>query len=350
MKRIERLLPALAILALCGTLPALVAFPAAAQTGNREQVRDYLDRTEELILWARDLVAETESGPARRVLQSAADLHQRSRRAYEGDRPVQALEISRRARTATFHSVRLAREAMGLQERIRIRAERFGDVHRQLTERARETRNQQATDILDQARRKADRARELYRQGDFKLAWKMLEQAGDLNRRAARLLADAGGPERLDNELERTTGLLDRTAERLGAEAEPRALDLFEQAREALDRAYRARDEGQPGRALQMADLARQLARRAEGIAGAGAGVGSDEVERQIERFDERFGRVADQVREAGNDRARDFLDRARRTRDQAAGDLAAGNHEQALRRIRGAHDLLGQAEDVMRR
>jgi hypothetical protein len=176
----------------------------------------------------------------------------------------------------------------------------------------------------------------------------MLEQAGDLNRSAARLLADAGGPERLENELERTTELLDRTAERLGPDAEPRALDLFAQAREALERATRARDEGQPGRALQMADLARQLARRAEGI--AAGGVGSDEVERQIERFDERFGRVADLVREAGDDRARDFLDRARRTRDQAAGDLAAGNPEQALRRIRGAHDLLGQAEDVMRR
>jgi hypothetical protein len=284
------------------------------------------------------------------VLQSAADLHQRSRRAYEGDRPVQALEISRRARTATFHSVRLAREAMGLQERVRIRAERFGDEHRQLVERAREARHERAGDILDQARRKADRARELYRQGDFKVAWKMLEQAGDLNQRAARLLADAGGPERLAVELERTAELLDRTAERLGPEAEPRALELHAQAREALDRAYRARDEGRPGRALQMAGLARQLAHRAEGMAGGGDAVGPGEVERQIERFDDRYGRVADLVREGGDDRAGDFLERARRNRDQAAGDLAAGNPEQALRRIRGAHDLLNEAEDVMRR
>jgi tetratricopeptide (TPR) repeat protein len=348
MKRLERFLPALVPLLVIGVALAILAPRAVAQAQSREQVREYIDRTEELILWARDLVAETESGPARRILQSAADMHQRSRRSYEDNRPLQALEISRRARTATFHAVRVAREALGLQERIQIGADRFGDEHRQLTERAREVRHQQAADILDQARRKADRARELYRQGDFKLAWKMLEQAGDLNRRAARLLADAGGPERLDAELERTAELLARTRDRLGPDADARALDLLEQAQGALERARRAREEGRPGQALQLAGLARQLVHRVEGTVGSGPR--EEDVRRQIERFDDRFDRVAERVRDVGDERARDLLQRARGNRDRAAEDLAAGDTDQALRRIRAAHDLLGQAEDVMPR
>jgi len=333
---------------LVGLLAAAWPGSAGAQMGHMDQVGEYLDRTGELIMWAGDLVAETESGPARRVLQSATDLHMRSHRAYQGDRPVMAMEISRRARTAVYHAVRLARQSMGLEERIRMRADRFGDEHRVLTERAREAGHERALDLLERARRKADQAREQYHQGDFQLAWKMLDQAGDLDRRAARMLADAGGPERLDSEIERTGELIARVEERLGTDAGPPTLDLLDQAREALRRAREARDQGRPGQALQHAGLARQLAFRAEGAAGLGPD--EEDVARQIERFDERYGRLADAVRDGGPEQARDFLDRARENRDRAAGDLAAGDTEQALRRIRAAHDLLHQAEDAMRR
>jgi len=337
------LIPALLLVAF---LVAAVS-PAAAQMHGQDQIMEYMDRTEELIRWASDLVAETESGPARQVLRSAVDLHMRSRRSFEGGQSARALDISRRARDATYHSVRLAREAMGLEERIRMRADRFQDQHHQLMERAREVNHRQAEEILDRARLKADRAREQYRQGDFKLAWKMFEQAGDLQRRAARLLAETGGAERLDREFEVTADLIDRTGERLGPNADPKALDLLNQARETLGRANQAREQGNQGQALQLGDLARQLAHRA----GSLGGLGPDEeaVRRQIERFEERLDRVSDQVRESGSDRARDFVNRAVDSRNRAEQHLRNGENEQALRRVRTAHDLLGQAEDLIR-
>ncbi len=324
------------------TLPT----PAQAQMGG-DSIRQYLERTDELLGWARELVGETESGPARRVLRQAHELNQRGWGLMERGMMMESLAVARRARDAMWHSVRVAREAMGLEERIRTRSERFRDQHGHLMERAREARNQQALEFLERSRQQADRALDIYRQGDFKLAWRLLEQAGDLMRRSARLLADGGGPERLELELERTRQLIDTTRDRLGADATESQRKLLAEAEEALQRAMSASDQGQPGRALQMVGLAGKMARRA---AQQNQGSGDeDAIQRQLDRFDGRAERIADRVREAGSDPARQAYDRALRQRDEAVAAQQAGDAERALRQVRAAHDLLNRAEDLTR-
>lgn len=329
----------------------LVAFglgprQAVAQQGG-DNIRQYIERTEELLIWAHELVAETASDPARRVLKQAAGLHQRSRDLFAQGHMIEALSVARRARDAMWHAVRVAREAMGLEERIRIRAERFRDQHGQLMERAGETRNRQAREFLDRARQQATRARDLYQQGDFELAWKLLEQAENLMQRAARLLADSGGPERLENELNRARELIDRTRDRLGPAAGKGPRQMLAEAEEALQRALRARDQGHPGRALQLTALAANLARRAG--SGESDGRNDEAVRRQLERFDARAGRIGDKVRESGSQPARKMFERARKQRDKAAAAQRRGDGELALRQIRAAHDLLDQAAELTR-
>ncbi|MDX2474748.1 MAG: hypothetical protein QNL91_13695 [Candidatus Krumholzibacteria bacterium] len=326
----------------------LTLLPATAEAQNHsDSVRQYIERTEDLLVWAQGLVSETQSDPARRVLRQAAELHQRSMGLFERGMMIESLGVARRSRDAMWHSVRMAREAMGLEERIRIRTERFRDQHANLTERARESRNEQALEFLERARQQADRARDIYHQGDAKLAWKLLEQAGDLMHRSARLLADGGGPERLKSELERTRQLIDRTGERLGSEADPHQRQLMGEAEEALQRALVAQAEGQPGRALQMVGLAANLAHRA-GEASAGT-PDNEAVERQMERFAARAGRIADQVRDSGSSQARDMYERALHQRDRAVEAQQAGDSELALRQLRAAHGLLNQAEELTR-
>ena len=194
---------------------------AAAQGSGMEQVQAYIERTEDLLIWARGLVGETQSVTARTVLRQAGELHQRSQRMMGQGMMMEALGVSKRSRAAMWHSVRLAREAMGLEERIRIRAERFSDQHSQLVERAMEAGNRQAMDFLRRSENNAAKAREQYHQGDFKLSWKMLEKAGNLMRRAARLLADGTSTERFDMEIERTRMMIERTAESLGDNPNP---------------------------------------------------------------------------------------------------------------------------------
>jgi tetratricopeptide (TPR) repeat protein len=327
-------------------LVVLVPSRAMAQAGG-DAVRQYIERTDELLQWAQGLVRETESEPARRVLQQAVELHQRSLGLMERGMMAESLGLARRARDAVWHAVRVAREASGLDERIRVRAERFQDEHRNLVERATDARNRSALDFLERARSQAERARDIYQQGDLKLAWNLMETAGDLMHRAARLLAESGGPERLTSELDRTRELIDRQRERLGAGATDAQSQLLAEAEEALQRALAARDEEQPGRALQLVGLATSLARRA-GDGDAATGPGVDAVRRQMERFDARAERVADRIREANSPPARKMFERARQQRDRAAEALGGGDRELALRLIRAAHELLDQADEIL--
>ncbi len=334
---------------LCGLLLiGSILQPGLAQAQMvSDNIQQYIERTEELLIWAHGLVTETNSEPARRILRQAADMHQRSMGMLERGMMMESLSVARRARDTMWHAVREAREAMGLEERIRIRSERFRDQHGHLMERARESHNEQALEFLERARRQAGRARDIYHQGDFKLAWKLLEQAGDLMRRSARLLADSGGPERMERELERAQQLIDATRDRLGTEATANQRQLLAEAEEALQRALAARDQGQPGRVLQMTGLAANLARRA--AQGAGLGPDEDAVRRQLDRFDTRAERIGDRVRESGSAPARKMYERALGQRERAVAAHRAGDAELALRQIRAAHDLLNQADELSR-
>jgi len=318
-----------------------------AQTGGRDQLQQYLERNQELLEWAKELVVETGSGPARRVLSQANDLHQRSQGLFQGGRMLESYNVARRSRAAIGHAVRIARESMGLEERIRIRADRLREQHGQLMERARDLNSAQAVDFLQRARLQADRAREQYRQGDFKLAWKILEQADDLMRRAARILADAVGPERLEREIERTGMLIGQARDRVADDPDAAGRKLLEDAEDAQRRAREALGQGETGRALQMTTLARRLATRAGRMQGSAPD--QEAVRRQLERFDERATAIGDRIREAGSEPARNIYEKARQRREQAANSLAAGEDEQALRQIRAAHDFLNQAEDLIR-
>ena len=119
---------------------AMLPPTASGQMGNSpDMVRDYIERTEELIMWAEELVAETESGTARNVLQQAARMNRQAAGMHNSGEVKRAGNMAQRSRAAVWHAVKLARESMGLQERLRVRAERYGELHRNLTERAQDT-------------------------------------------------------------------------------------------------------------------------------------------------------------------------------------------------------------------
>ena len=332
------------VLLLC-VLVALSSGSARAQ--DAEDLADYIDRTGELLQWAKELVLETENIPARRVLREAADLHERSLGLVAESRPYLALGVARRARSAVWLAVKLAREALNFEERVRISAERFRDRHGQLLERARDARNEPALSVLRQAENQAQRAREQYLQGDARLAFEYLENAEQLLHRARRLLDEGGSPDRLEQDLERTRILIERTRERLGDRADHSSRKLLEEAVQALDRAQEHMAQNQPVRARHMLGMAHRLARQAADQAGHKPA--DDSVVRQIERWDNRSARVEDKIREADSRPAIKAYRRALEHRRRAGDSLAADEIEQALRQIRAAHQMLDQAEKMIR-
>jgi len=338
------LLPVMLVL-----LGMVLAPPVRAQSmGHTDLVSAYIERTDELIEWAAELVAETESGTARSVLRQAKDMNRRASDNVEQGRPDRGANMARRARAAVWHAVKLAREAMGLQERLRVRAERFIELHRHLSERARDLGHEGALDLLRKAEGQSHRAREQYLQGDLRLAWQMFERAEDLTSMAARLMAETGDPAQLEQELERVQDQLDRAHERLGDDLSDQARRSLGEAEEALDRARNHLSAGEPGRAMQMIGLARRLADRALDRRG-GSGGTREAVERQLERFDSRLVMVQERTVEQDNEQARNLVNQARGHRDRAESALARDAMEEALRQIRAAHNLLEQAERTLR-
>ena len=318
-----------------------------AQENSSEYIQEFIARNAELLDWARGLVRETESQPARRVLEEAHSLHRRSVGMLEQGRPALAFGAARRSRAGLWRAVGLAREALSYEERLRLRSERFQDLHAHLLDSARESQDRRALDFIQRAEAQALRAREQYQQGDARLAFNLLETAEQLLQRAARLLAEGAGPERLERNIEQTATMLEQTREILRDSADQAALNLLAEADEALDRARDHQDQGQPGRALQMSGLARKLAGRARA-----QGEGSlDEtlVREQMARWDDRVIVVGEKVADAGNEAARHHLEKARQHRERAGQALAAGHLEQALRQIRAAGDQLSQAEGLTR-
>ncbi len=331
-------------LVLLASLGLGAAQASAQQAGDA--VAEYIERTDELVQWAGELVRETDSGTARTVLRQAEELNRRAEAEMGHGRTAQAMNLARRARAALWHAVKLAREAMGLEERLRLRAERYLDLHQELSERARDAGNEEAMELLRRAEHQARRAREAHLQGDMRLAWQMFERAEELTVRAARLVADGADPERLQAEIERAAALIERAREAQQGEPAPAVARQLAEAEEALERARAYLSQGENGRALHMATLARRLAHAAfDSSAPAPAAA----AERQIERFDQRVTVVGERIMDADNTRARDLLEQARGHRDRAGRTLAAGDAEAALRSIRTAHDILNQAEAMLR-
>jgi len=320
---------------------------ASAQGDPSDLVATYIERTAELLEQAWGIVSESDSQRARRVLREAGLLHQRSLERFDAGQMRLAGAISRRARAAGAHAARLARESLGYEERARMRLRRFRDAYDQIRERAFDQNSDRALRFLSEAEKQAFRAREQYAQNNFYMALGLLDSADALLSRAARILFQQGGRERLLRDLERTTALIDRTQQQLGPNADPAASEHLETARIAVARAYRHLDGGQVVQAMQQARLARRLARQAAGDGGDAPA--RESVQAQIERWDRRQSDVAAAVQASRSPQARGVYEQSVQHRARAGELLAADDLELALRQIKVALDMLHEAGELAR-
>jgi len=307
---------------------------------DRGTVEDFIDQTGALLDWAGEIVRDSGSLRARRVLGEATRLHSRSQSMLTQDHLAVTLSTSRRARAATFHAARLAREALVFSERFQLLSERFARRREDLQDKAQEGRNQMALDLLVRAEDQDIRAHEQYTQGDARQACRILEQVETLQNRAAGLLGVGPVPENLDALLSHTADRLDRAREMLGPGASARSLSLLKDAESALDRARDFQSRGMPGRALKTGELARDLIEKAM-LGPMGPDDPAEVAQRQIENWDARESRIPPDLDAA----LVDLMSGAREHRRSAQAMLEDGRPLMALRQIKLAHDLLDQVE-----
>ncbi len=339
------------VMAAATLLFAAVLLPAAstvlAQTPEQiDKAEEYVQQTGEILMRVRDIVDESESARARRVLAEAKKAYESSRELLARERLVMAVQLSQRAREGARQAERLARVDLASGERVRLRLDRLQELYEAVRERAVESGDEQALRFVREAERQYANAREQFAQTNFEIALNLLKSCETLLQRAARLVFEQGDRQRLESDLDRTEELVARARDQLDPGADRGQADLLARAEDNLGRARAALARGAPLIAMEHARRARGLARRA---LGEGTPLPQPEAVRdQIDRWEQRREAVAAAVAESDSEPAVRALRRAENQRDQAERALRDGDVEGALRLLRAAHDSLARAEDAL--
>lgn len=164
---------------------------AADLIGNhgrqQEQFGFYLSQTRDDIDALRDFVYESGSDAAIRLFEVGNEQVDQARQLFEMGRVQEAVRMLAQARSKIKQAERIVEVGdtpAGSMRAIEI-AQRRIEV---LSERAEESGNQQALQILEEAAEKLDRARNFHAEGEFERALVIVRIVMELNQQAARML------------------------------------------------------------------------------------------------------------------------------------------------------------------
>jgi tetratricopeptide (TPR) repeat protein len=250
------LIPAFAALAL-----VLAVAPAASQT--REEVQFALERTDDLIARATEIVAGTDNPQAHDELAFAVRLQTDARAQFAAGRLGLALDLTRRARLRADRAIALVR-GLPDPDRVLVQLERTRELLDRARERIAECDAERARAVLRAAIEMQARAEVAGREGRYLAALQLTLSARE---RALRALRMCNLEDNLREAAERG---LTRTDDLIG-----RARDLLtdrgdEQARRALERAIEVQTDAwaqfrneQLETSLRLTQSARTSAHRA---------------------------------------------------------------------------------------
>lgn len=354
----RRFLPSLVLVSLVASLGgSLGPVPAAAQlTGEpRERLEAELDRTDQVLDHAREVVGASESERARTVLANAEQAQAVARALFAecGRTNLRACEGSHkattRARREALHAIQIARDQSGLEQEAGRAIERVAHLLDEALVMAGEHPDPRTDRLLDEARSHLERAREQYQARQFAVAIELALAAERLVRQALDL-GERGdvNPERVLRELERTDRLLERASPEIRDSGNERAMRLLDQAIELQMRAHRQFDERRPLVAMRLTREAREQVlhalRMVEGPADPAG------VEKALAQTDELIERVESEVRASGIEEANRLLDAGLDHQQRARDLFKEGRLNPALAQTRVARNLVLEAANLANR
>lgn len=333
------------------TLLSLVLLSAwwatpSAQNWDRTDLASFIERNEELLGEARQLVRETNSVKARASLDAGEKLHRSSKELAANDRLLLAAQAAKKAREAILHAIAVAKRDAQLEERTYTAMERARDrleQGRRLFDEAGDRHGGPARKLLEEAHHQLERARSNARERMFEVALQLCNSSADLSTRAINLLKRDGGlAQRARREIARTDRILERAQSSLpgetseGRRAYEEAVHLQKRAREnAGNEQYRI--------AVELTQRAREMVLR-QLKQDAPDGPSPDRVARELAVTD----KLLTEARElAGENEIREslaILDEAGAVQARARARFDDGHPVQAHRLTVRARDLAKQA------
>lgn len=324
-------------------LLSLVSF-VSAQTGmrDRDRVRAELERTDQIIERARELIANSNYAGARIALEASVKLQNEAWEAFDNARINRELAIAKRltlqARQQARRAVSSGHAAEDNVSALQSKLERTTEMLSKARSMGGGFSNPRYQSVLDAAADLLDRAWEMYRDGQYRAALKLVNQAEE----TARKVVNASQQQQqrlgqLDRQAELIRDGLDRIESSLTECQSEVAGKLMEQAREAYRLAVQLRGENRYGAAIQSLKNARKLAEQA-----ARECRGGQSLTQRYDRLAAETDRMSEQVMPA-DDQARKLLDLIREQLDLAKDYLDSGDTKSATAAMRAAELTLGQ-------
>lgn len=334
---------------LCLVLVALAAgfAPAAHAQGGGNRVEEELQRTDEVLARAADLVRESDSARARDLLEQAFRIQAEARGHFGNGRMLQAGRLTLEARALGARAATLARDDGASRTRAERELERAIREIGHARERLATGASREADALLDQAAGLAERARGAFGEQQYEASLRLAVASQRLVAQAL-VLGGANAGRRLDRELERTDLLLERVGTIVHESGDAAAGALLESAHAMQRRAHEAARDGHPREAMVRTREARDLANRAR--ASLGGAEDHAAVEAAVAATDAALARAADLVRASDSRAAATLLERAQDHQSRAHAALDAGDLRRAMAQTRVARNLALRALQLVDR
>jgi len=262
MKSPRWIVPILAMIALAGGATA-----PEAQT--REDVQLAIERTDELIARAEEIVSGSDNQQAADELALAVSLQSNAKAQFGAGRYGGALDLTRRARLHADRAIALVR-GLPDPDRVLAQLERTRELLDRVRERIEECDANRARAVLRAAFEMQSRAERSAREGRYLAALQLTLSARERAHRALRMCRmEDNLREAADRALARTDEIINRARDVVQDQSPERARQALERAirleAEAWDQYRAERFEG----CLRLTQSARTFAHRAIRIAGA---------------------------------------------------------------------------------
>ena len=321
-----------------------------AQGHDRETLRNAMDRTNDVIQQAMEIVGRSNSERAKALLNTAISLQKRAYSLAETSfnvdstfKALQAAKYTLSAREKAQQSIVVARQSVENEDYIRMRLERTNE----LLERAEEKVGPDAPEniklLMDSAREKQQQAMELFRNRRFKMSLQLTMQ---VEKSLERMIDEAGGylkaKQRFESLQERYYTLKDRI--------ESSQYNNRNQIQRQMDRADKIRQEAESmaaEKAYIRAEAAMQnavkiLLKIAEQIREPG------KIKQALENLTRQSSLLEDRVNESGDRHLERMFQSANEHLAKASSYYQESSYEAATTQLQAARQLINQIKKLI--
>jgi len=313
-----------------------------------------LERNEELLMQAADLVRQTNSVKARSSLQAATRLHELSKYQAQNDRPGLAAVNAGRARQAILNTINIAKREAKLEEHAMKAIERAGvrlQRARAAFEESGDRDDVPARKLIEEAHHQLQRSRNNMQEHMFGVALRLANASAALSTRAIKTLTREGiTQESVLREIERTDNIIERVTSSDRLDHHDVAARAIEQAIDLQNRAKSSVRSNNLRLALEHTLRAREIALRIVKTARGGQGPGENTVARAIEFTDGLLDRAREMAREQAMERVTEPLEQAAQLQSKAKEAFAASEYATAMRMTLRAREIAKRALGAMKK